>query len=250
MGLSARARRARIKRDLEQSGFVSVRTLTEQLGVSDMTVRRDLKLLEKEGALTVVHGGASLPIGADYSLRGQSEPDAKASIGRFAAQMVRDGSSVCMDAGTTVAEVARALPEDRRCYVVTHSLPVMETLLPRSAVEVHCLGGLLRAESLATIGPTCIENLAKVSAEVLFLGAAAVNERGVFVDMDLERSTKTALINAAQRVVLVADHTKFTKSSPILLAPLDVIDDIVTDAEPPPHIREKLEALDIDVHIV
>lgn len=247
--LTGEARRARIKRDVLKDGFRSVRSLTEQLGVSDMTIRRDLRRLEDEGAVRIVHGGASLPAGPDYRERGQSEPDAKSVIGRYAASLIPPGSTVLMDAGTTVAAVAEALPDDFSGYVITHSVPVIDLLLERP-VPVHCLGGELRPESRAMIGPTTVENLQKVSAQVLLLGAAAINEQGVFVDKDLERGTKTAFIESSQRVILVVDHTKFTRFSPVLLAPLEVIDEVVTDAEPPAVLAERLRALGIRIHVV
>lgn len=248
--LTAGDRRAQIKQDLHRDGFVSVKGLTQKLGVSDMTVRRDLRRLEEEGELRIVHGGASLPVGADYSQRGQSEPDAKARIGRAAAQLIPNGATILMDAGTTVAEVARHLPEEFGGYVITHSVPVIEILLERGRPHVHCLGGELRVESRAMIGPTTIENLQKVGAQYLLLGAAAVNAQGIFVDKDLERGTKSALIAASQRVILVADHTKFTKFSPVLLAPLTVVDEIVTDAPPPDDIARALQRFGILVHVV
>lgn len=247
---SAEARREKIKRDVRQTGFRSVRSLTEELGVSDMTIRRDLRRLEEEGAVRIVHGGASLPVGADYRARGQSEPDAKSVIARYAVGLIPAGATVLMDAGTTVAAVAEVLPEDFSGYVITHSVPVIEALMERPGIHVHTLGGELRRESRAMVGPTTVENLQKVSAQVLLLGAAAISAQGVFVDKDLERGTKTAFIESSQRVILVVDHTKFTKFSPVLLAPLSVIDEIVTDVEPPAELMRCFADLGIKVHIV
>lgn len=248
--LSAEARREKIKRDVQQSGFLSVRNLTEELGVSDMTIRRDLRRLENENAVRIVHGGASLPVGADYRQRGQSEADAKFVIARYTASMLPSTATVLMDAGTTVAAVADALPDSFAGYIITHSVPVIEALIDCPQIHVHCLGGELREESRAMVGPTTVENLQKVTAQVLLLGAAAINEHGIFVDKDLERGTKTAFIKSSQRVILVVDHTKFTKFSPVLLAPLDIIDEIVTDREPPGQLMTRLRELGIKVHIV
>ena len=247
--LSAAQRRDRIRRDLEATGFISVRALTEELGVSDMTIRRDLRRLEAEGTLRIVHGGASLPTPSDYRQRGMSERAAKAAIGEYAAGMLPAGSTVLMDAGTTVAQIVRYLASDYEGYVITHSVPVIETMLARPGTPVHCLGGELRPESRAMIGPTTVEQLQKVSAEVLFLGAAAISERGVFVAKDLERGTKTAFIRASRRVILVVDHTKFGKFSPVLLAPLDVIDEIVTDRQPPAELARLVDSLGIKGHL-
>lgn len=247
--LTAAGRRERIRRDLERTGFISVTALTRELGVSDMTIRRDLRRLENEGALRIVHGGASLPTSSDYRLRGMTERAAKALIGQYAANLIEPGSTVLMDAGTTVAQVARYLASDHQGYVITHSVPVIETLLTRMDVQVHCLGGDLMPESRAMIGPTTVENLEKVSAQVLFLGAAAITERGVFVAKDLERATKSAFIRASRRVILVVDHSKFSKFSPVLLSPLDAVDEIVTDRTPPADLMPIFDSLGIVVHV-
>lgn len=248
--LSASERRARIKEGLAKRHFVSVRGLLEEFGVSDMTIRRDFRLLEEEGALRIVHGGASLPDGADYQRRGQTETDAKDLIARRAVSLIPAGATILMDAGTTVAAVAKALPLDFSGYIITHSVPVIEAMISKPSIQVHCLGGELRAESRAMIGPTTLENLAKVSAQVLVLGAAAIDEQGVFVDKDLERGVKSALIASSQHVILVADHTKFSKFSAVLLAPLKVIDEIVTDLPLPHKLAEQFRKLKILVHIV
>lgn len=135
-------------------------------------------------------------------------------------------------------------------YVITHSVPVIESLMERPQIHLHCLGGELRRESRAMVGPTTVENLEKVTAQVLLLGAAAISEQGVFVDKDLERGTKTAFIESSQRVILVVDHTKFSRFSPVLLAPLSVIDEVVTDAEPPAELSKCFTDLGISVHVV
>lgn len=248
--MSGASRRDRIVRDLEQTGFVSARELTEELGVSEMTVRRDLRRLEQEGALRIVHGGASLPIGIDYQSRGMSEQAAKADIGRYAASLIPPGSTVLMDAGTTVAQVAQHMPANFDGYVITHSVPVIESLLERPEIPVHCLGGELRAQSRAMIGTSTVESLSKLRAQVLFLGAAAVNERGVFVAKDFESSTKRAFIESSDRVILLADHSKFSTFTPVLLAPLSVVHEIVTDRPLPAHMARVADELRIAVHVV
>lgn len=238
----ATARRATIARLLNGAGFVAVTDLTRQLNVSDMTIRRDLRKLESDGVLTVVHGGARLPApngagGNGFVARAREELDAKSAIALAAVELIPENSSIILDAGTTVYELAKALPGRFAGYVFTHSVPVLVHMLAFPAIPVHGLGGELQTKSQAMIGPTTIENLAKVHASVLFLGAASIDERGIFVAKDLERSTKMALMRAVDKVVLLADRTKLKSKAPVRLCPLDPVDVLVTDAPVSPQFQ-------------
>lgn len=228
------ARREEIMRRLQDAGFLSVTFLTAELGVSDMTVRRDLKQLAAAGELRVVHGGASLPHGtlrtADFASRAQREREAKLRIAQTAAELVAPAATIAIDAGTTAFELAAALPDSFRGCVITHSVPVLQHMLHVPAARVIGLGGELLAGSQALVGALAVQALAGLRAEVVFLGVAAVDERGLYVATDLERPTKLALMEAADRVVLLADQSKFSGSAPVRLAPLDAVDVLVTDA--------------------
>lgn len=223
-------------RRLQEAGFLSVTALTQLLGVSDMTVRRDLKRLAESGEVRVVHGGASLPHGtlrtADFSSRGSRKLEAKRRIARLAVELIDPGATVAIDAGTTPFEVAVALPDDFHGTVITHSVPVLQHMLHRSSTRVIGLGGELLADSQALIGALTMEALGRLHAQIVFLGAAAVNPRGIFIAADLERHTKQMLMSIGDRVVLVADQSKFTASAAVRLASLDQIDVLVTDEAP------------------
>ena len=248
------ARREEIMRRLQAAGFVSVAYLTAELGVSDMTIRRDLKQLAAAGELRVVHGGASLPHGslpaADFASRAQRERDAKRRIAQRAVELVEPTATIAIDAGTTAFEVAAALPDTFRGCVITHSVPVLQHMLHLPSARVIGLGGELLADSQALVGALAVQALSGLSAEAVFLGAAAVDERGVHVATDLERPTKQALMDASRRVVLLADHSKFSVSAPVRLAPLDAIDVLVTDAPLEVEAAQAFEAAGVDVHVV
>lgn len=252
-GMDAADRRAEIMHRLKAAGFLSVTYLTGVLGVSDMTVRRDLKRLSRDGELRVVHGGASLPHGAlrtaDFGSRVVLELAAKQRIGRHAARLIRPGTTIAIDAGTTPYELAVALPTDFAGCVITHSVPVLQHMLAVPSARMIGLGGELLAESQALVGALTVEALAGLHAEIVFLGAAAVNSRGVFASADLERPTKQALINSADRVVLLADHTKFDASAPVRLAGLDQIDCLVTDRQLDPQVAQDLAAAEVTLHV-
>jgi DeoR family fructose operon transcriptional repressor len=247
------ARREEIMRRLQAAGFLSVTDLTSELGVSDMTVRRDLKQLAAAGELRVVHGGASLPHGtlrtADFASRAQHERAAKRRVARHAVRLVTPGATIGVDAGTTCFELVAALPDTFRGCVITHSVPVLQHMLHLPGARVIGLGGELLSASQALVGALTVQAMAGLSAEILFLGVAAVDERGVYVATDLERPTKLALMDAADRVVLLADHSKFSASAPVRLAPLDALDVLVTDVPLPGDTAEAFDGAGVTVHI-
>jgi DeoR/GlpR family transcriptional regulator of sugar metabolism len=201
-----------------------------------MTVRRDLRRLEQSGGVRVVHGGASLAHGSlrtTFDGRAHVNREAKRRIASEALRLIDDRSTVALDAGTTTYEVALALPETFSGSLVTPSLPVIQLLLGRPRGRVIGLGGELLPASHAFMGPMTVEAVNQLRIGTVFLGAAAVDERGVYVEADAERPTKRALIDVADDVVLLADHTKFTAAAPVLLCPLTNIDMLITDRRPP-----------------
>lgn len=245
------ARREAILTRLKAAGFVSVTTLTAELGVSDMTVRRDLRRLADAGELRVIHGGASMVHGtlrtADFASRGERSLEAKRRIAQRALQLVPPGSTVAIDAGTTAFELAAALPEDFDGCVISHSVPVLQHMLYVPSSRVIGLGGELLADSQALVGTMTIDALAGLHADTVFLGAAAVSSRGLFVATHHERPTKQALCGIADRVVLLVDSSKFTTTAPVALAPLDRVDLLITDAPLSPALAAACERADVEV---
>lgn len=250
---SAPARRVRILDAVHETGFISVTALTQLLGVSDMTVRRDLRKLAQQGRVRVVHGGVSSLHGSMHSpafgRRVILNSAAKRHIGVVAAARVSDTATVAIDAGTTTYAVAQALSAAFRGTVVTHSVPVMQLLLHRAVGRVVGLGGELLPESQAFVGPRTVEATAGLRVDQLFLGAAAADELGIYVATDLERPTKLAMMSIAREVVLLADATKFRASSPVLLCDWASISAVITDAPPPPRIARLLSHLDVDLAV-
>src|SRR5690606_20560027 len=147
------------------------------------------------------------------------------------------------DAGTTTCALADALPEEFTGCVVTHSVPVIHRLMSsRTQTRLVGLGGDLLRASEAFVGPMTVDAAAHVRVRMFFLGAAAVDGRGVYVAADTERPTKLALMDAADEVVLLADHTKFATSAPVRLCALERLTTIVTDRRPPADLRRQLTA--------
>ena len=233
---SAPARRRRILELLSGTGFRSVVDLAGDLGVSDMTIRRDLRMLEREGDVRSVHGGAWLPPDSSpapaFGVRATVQTEAKRRIAAAAVALVQLDEPVAVDAGTTAYEVACALPPDFVGTVITHSVPVIAHLMGRPWITVVGLGGELLPASQALVGSAGVEAARSLRVRRLFLGAAAVDERGVYVDADAERATKLAMLRMTDQVVLVADHSKFSSSAPVLLCGLDQVHLLITDARP------------------
>ncbi len=250
---SAPARRVRILEAVHESGFISVTALTGLLGVSDMTVRRDLRKLAQKGLVRVVHGGVSALTGSMHSpafgSRAGLNADGKRHIGEAAAHLIGPTSTVAIDAGTTTYAVAQALPAQFGGTVVTHSVPVMQLLLNRGVGRVVGLGGELLPESQAFVGSRTVEATAGLRVEQFFLGAAAADEHGVYVATDHERPTKLAMMGIAREVVLLVDSAKFAAASPVLLCDWSGISGVITDTPPPAAIAELLAELHVDVLI-
>jgi len=208
----ARRRHERILEVLRADGLAEVGHLSRELGVSGATVRRDLTLLEREGLLQRVHGGAAAQRGTSeppFAVVATDHQDAKGRVGTAAAALVRDGDVILLDIGTTTSHVARALC-GREVTVVTSSLAVYEELADDEAVELVLLGGTVRRNYRSLVGFLTEHALRQLHADLLFLGTSGVRRDGSVLDTTaVEVPVKRAMLEAAERAVLVADADKF-----------------------------------------
>ncbi len=228
-------------------GRVEVRDLAETLDVTPETVRRDLTALERRGLVRRMHGGAIPverlgiePAVADREGRmaGQKERIAKAALDELP-----DGGAIILDAGTTTVRLAEMLPTDRELIVVTHGLPVATVLAARSNVTLHLLGGMVRGRTLAAVGVWAERAMQDVYADVAFLGTNGITaERGLTTPDLAEAGVKRALVAAARRTVVLADHTKFGRADFAQVAPLSAIDTVITDSGVPGDVAEEIES--------
>lgn len=232
---------------------MAVTDLAQELGVSDMTIRRDLRKLADEGEVRIVRGGVSLPHGSlrvsSFVRRADRNAAAKRQIAAAALRLVEPNDAIAVDAGTTAYALMEMLPDTFGGAVVSHSVPVIEFALAHGRSRVIGLGGDLLLESRAFVGPMTVDAAARVRVRTFFAGAAAVDERGVYVSADAERPTKLALMGIADEVVLLVDHTKFSRSAPVLLCDLDALGAVVTDRAPSPAIGEELDRRGVALHI-
>ncbi|MEO3806258.1 DeoR/GlpR family DNA-binding transcription regulator [Nonomuraea sp. B1E8] len=226
-----RLRHAEIMRRVRLSGATSVRDLASQLGVSPSTIRRDLEVLDRDGTLRRVRGGALADADDDRpfaEVAGVDEQDKEAVAAR-AAQLVADGEVLLLDIGTTTMRLARRL-RGRRVTVVTSSLAVLDALRSDSAVELLLLGGMVRRTYHSLVGVLTEAALSQVVADRVFLGASGVRPDGQLVDTTLaEVPLKRAMIAAAEQVVLLVDRHKFPGTGALRVCGPEDIDVIVTN---------------------
>jgi DeoR/GlpR family transcriptional regulator of sugar metabolism len=233
----ARHRQSLILQSVRNDGSARVSDLTQQLGVSDMTIRRDLEVLAKDGLVEKVHGGAVLP-----GSHGGHEPGfedklvlerpEKTSIARTAAGLVRPGTAIAIAAGTTTFALAQCLLDVPGLTIVTNSLRVANLFGGNRTPDVASvvLTGGMRTASDALVGPVADLTIASLHFDTLFLGCTGLDpEVGLSTPNLAEAETNRALIKVARRVVVLADHTKWGVVSLASFAPVDKVNVLVTD---------------------
>jgi DeoR/GlpR family transcriptional regulator of sugar metabolism len=230
-------RQAAILDRVRATGGVRVTDLATEFGVSDMTIRRDLEALADRGLLAKVHGGATSmqpgstdePGFAAKLVRQQAE---KAAIASRAAELVSPGIAIALSAGTTTAELARRLTDVPGLTVVTNSIPVADIFYRAGRPDqTVVLTGGVRTPSDALVGPVAVSAIHALHLDVLFLGVHGMSERAGFTTPNLmEADTNRALVAAAERLVVLADHTKWGTVGISSMAALDEAHTVVTDA--------------------
>ena len=228
-------RREELVRRLTGAGYMSSQRLASDLGVSEMTIRRDLDRLGEGGLVHRVAGGAVLagagqwPAGGEpFDQRTTHGLSEKRAIARAALDLVGGATSLALDAGTTVAQVADDLP----CgvLVATHSVPVLTACAERTDLQLIGLGGVYQHATRSFAGPGTRAAITDLAVDVALLSAVAVGPGGLYCANPLDAETKQLLAGCAGRVILLADHTKLTASAPLRFATLSGIDVLVTDA--------------------
>lgn len=230
--VTAEERRARLLELVRQHGFASLPDLVDALQVSESTVRRDLDFLEDSGSARRTHGGVfytgHAPVLPHFDERQPANWDQKRAIAVRAAELVENGDSLLMDGGTTTYEVARLLV-GRPLQVVTNSLPVANLFASSPNTELVLLGGYIDPRSGVALGPYANEMLAQLNVRKTILSVAGIHDRGYYNSNLLLVETERAMMQAADRVIVVADSTKFGRRSLQLLGPLDEADHLVVD---------------------
>lgn len=230
------------------SGRVEVAALAEELKVTTETVRRDLTTLERHALLRRVHGGA-IPIerlGFEPALAARDSvlTAEKERIARLALAELPDEGTILLDAGTTTARLADALPADRELIVLTNALPIAMSLSVRPNITVLMIGGRVRGRTQAAVDAWALQALADSYVDVAFIGTNGITpERGLTTPDTTESAVKRAMIRAARRAVVLADHTKVGQDHLSRFASLDEIDTLITDTGLDAQVADELRAL-------
>ncbi|MEU6388422.1 DeoR/GlpR family DNA-binding transcription regulator [Streptomyces sp. NPDC046939] len=252
--LLAEQRRSLILDEVRRRGGVRVNELTRKLGVSDMTVRRDLDALARQGVLEKVHGGAVPVVEASshepgFEAKSGLELTAKEDIARAAASLAAPGTAIALSGGTTTYALAQHLLDVPDLTVVTNSVRVADVFHAaqrsagtRQGAATVVLTGGVRTPSDSLVGPVADQAIAALHFDVLFLGVHGISpQAGLSTPNLAEAETNRRLVQSARRVVVVADHTKWGTVGLSSFASLDQVDTLVTDAGLPVEARAEID---------
>ena len=241
-----------IRNIITEETRVQVSQLSGKFGVTEETIRRDLEKLEAEGVLSRTYGGAilnekSLTEGVHYFKRATINVEAKKYIAQKALACVQNSYTIGLDSSTTAIELLRLLKRRDDITVVTNSA-VAITELAQSKMNVLSTGGMLHKQSLSLQGHVAKLALSNYNIDVALISCKGLSlEQGASDSDESESEVKQAMIEKANKVILLVDHSKFDKVAFVRIADLDQFDLIVTDREPNREWKEKLASLSVDV---
>jgi DeoR family transcriptional regulator of aga operon len=218
---------------LSAAGSVGVAELARELGVSEATVRRDLRALDEQRLLERAHGGA-VSHGTVYELpvryRGGHAREEKQRIARAALERVANGDVVLLTGGTTTTEVARQLVRRTEISVVTNALNIAAELAVRPNVKVVVTGGVARGPSYELVGPLAEATLKSINVDIAFIGVDGIDVRaGLTTQNETEAATDRGMIERSRRVIVVADGSKLGHVAFASICPLSAADELITD---------------------
>jgi DeoR/GlpR family transcriptional regulator of sugar metabolism len=243
----AQQRQVRILAELRRAGAVRVSDLTDLLGVSDMTIRRDLELLAAEGVARKVHGGAVLAgqvaFEPGFAVKSQLAQPAKQAIAERAASLIRPGAAIALSAGTTTWAMARHVAAIPGITVVTNSTTVADVVAAvdtANQVSVILTGGV-RTPSSALVGPVADRTIASMHVDQLFLGVHGMDARAGFTTPNLaEATTNRVFVDSAREVIVLADSSKWGVVGLADIGPLSVAKTVISDDALPADARRAL----------
>jgi DeoR family fructose operon transcriptional repressor len=233
--MQAEDRQQEILRRARAHGRVDVMSLADEFAVTSETIRRDLTVLERTGAVRRVYGGAvpvgRPPIDPALSARDALMTTEKERIAKAALAEVPEEGAIIIDAGSTTGRLAEILPGDRELTVIVNSLPLATLLTSRANLTVIILGGRIRRSTFATVDDWLLQPLSQMYVDAAFMGAGGLSlERGLTTPDPGEASVKAAMMGAARRSVLLADHTKVGNDSLARFGALADVDLLITDS--------------------
>ncbi|MBA8878804.1 DeoR/GlpR family DNA-binding transcription regulator [Phyllobacterium myrsinacearum] len=225
-------RKAHILAVLKNRGEVVAKALSQQLNLSEDTIRRDLRELAAEGLLQRVHGGAlpASPALADFSGRQAIATDGKRAIGRTAAAMIRSGQVIFVDGGTTAVQLVRHLPPELEATIITHSPSIAVELVGHPGVTVEMIGGRLFKHSVVAVGASAIEAIARFRADIYFMGVTGIHpEIGLTTGDSEEAVMKRTLSRHAAETIVLASNEKLGAASSYVILPMNEVQGLIVE---------------------
>ena len=235
---------------LERDGKLVASRLVDELGVSEDTVRRDLRDLAARGLVQRVHGGAlpPAPQPGSFADRRETSTEEKAAIARAVADVVADARVLLIDGSTTNLAVARLLPGTRVGTVLTNSPPIAAALADHPTVEVVVIGGRLDKRAQVTVGASAVNMIRSVRADACLLGVCALHpEVGLTTDDLDEAEVKRAMVRASGEVIAPATSDKLRAASAYLVAPVQEVTHLVAEPDAPDELLDPYRALGLSV---
>jgi DeoR/GlpR family transcriptional regulator of sugar metabolism len=228
--MPGKQRREDILRRVQREGYVSTSRISEEYGVDRSTIRRDLDALSRLGLVVRSHGGAAMRTEAaevPYSVKVEKNVLQKHAIAQATSLLIGDGASVLIDSGSTTLEVARALRGHRGLTVITDDLRVGAELANQG--DVRLIGGEVMQAVYTLVGESAVDAIRQYHVDVAILGADAIDSQGVTNSNSFEAPLKRAMIECAERVIVVADSSKFGHRALVRIASLEEIGLVITD---------------------
>lgn len=249
-------RRRAILDRLMAEGRVFVKDLSDEMQVSTVTIRQDLRALEEHGLLERTYGGAvskhlttDFPPELSFDLRSTHNRYAKAAIGAAAASMVKEGYSIALDASTTAYALVPYLRHFKKLTIVTNNLAVAQSFLNQPGIEVFVPGGRLKKETLSIVGQP--EALPSINLNMGFFGAGGVSLQGGVSDVDPDEvAMKQAMIARCIAPVVVVDGSKWGQTAPFTVLPLRQTPRMITTANAPADLVAQFQQVGVQVHVV
>jgi DeoR family fructose operon transcriptional repressor len=245
-------RRSEIIRLLEENRVVKVSDLSQMFSVSEATIRRDLGKLARQGLLRKTYGGATVKDGSRSWGTLEAGPDLfleeKRRIGRAAAELIEDGDTISLQAGSTTLQVAQCLTRRNSLTVLTNDIDIAHELSKSPGIRVNLSGGILREGTRILVGPLAEQAISQFHVDKAILGVSAISLTEGLTNVDLlDAQIKTAMIRGADEVIVVADHSKLGKVHFAKVAPITAIHKLVMDDGISPDDIEAFEANRVEV---
>ena len=250
--LAVESRRNRLLELVRVRGFAALPDLASELNVSESTIRRDLERLEVDGTAKRTHGGVFYT-GPKPKLQHFDKIQSrkfieKQDIARFAATLIEDGDTILLDGGSTTYELARLLV-GRALQVITNSLPVANLFMGSETADLVLIGGYIHAKTGVALGPYANEMLGDLNCRHAFLSVAGIHEEGLYNSNLLLVETERTMMNSAEQVFVLADHSKFGRKSLSKLCDLKEAQNIIVDASIDQQWKKRISDSGIKLHV-